>query len=315
MKMKILIYGAGVLGCNLAHTLYKNSNKKKNKNEITLLARGSWFEEIKNNGLTIKHRLKFKTTNDKINVINELKEDDFYDIIFVVMQFIQIENITDILKRNMSKNIALIGNNMQARKFLEELKDKKVLFGFFKAAGKKSGDKINSVCLNKITIGRIDDKDIDDYFIKSVFKDSKIKVEIENNMDDWLKCHAAFVLPVFYGCCYSNFNLKNIKNDKIFIYKMIDAIKESFDILIELGYKILPKEDYEFVSSAKKRKLCYLFFKICCSTFLGNLIASDHSKAGKIEMLALSEEFNKLKIKANINTPNLNELEKYVPKE
>lgn len=34
--MRILIYGAGVIGCELAHELCKG------KNEVVLLARGDW---------------------------------------------------------------------------------------------------------------------------------------------------------------------------------------------------------------------------------------------------------------------------------
>jgi len=48
--MKILIIGAGVLGCNIAANLYR---AEKN---VTLLARGKWFDEISNNGLRIKNK-------------------------------------------------------------------------------------------------------------------------------------------------------------------------------------------------------------------------------------------------------------------
>ena len=39
--MRILVYGAGVLGCELAHVLMQNK-----KNVVTLLARGEWKEMI-----------------------------------------------------------------------------------------------------------------------------------------------------------------------------------------------------------------------------------------------------------------------------
>ena len=47
--MKILVYGAGVLGSYLAHELYKGENK------VTLLARGKHYEAIKKNGMVINH--------------------------------------------------------------------------------------------------------------------------------------------------------------------------------------------------------------------------------------------------------------------
>ena len=46
--MKILVYGAGVLGCNLARNLFRAGK------DVTLLARGNWAEEIRKNGLRIK---------------------------------------------------------------------------------------------------------------------------------------------------------------------------------------------------------------------------------------------------------------------
>ena len=48
--MKILVYGAGVLGCNLARNLLRAGK------DVTLLARGNWAVEIRRNGLRIKDK-------------------------------------------------------------------------------------------------------------------------------------------------------------------------------------------------------------------------------------------------------------------
>ena len=47
--MRILIIGAGVLGSNLAHSMRKG-------NDITILARGITYQNLKNGGLVIKHK-------------------------------------------------------------------------------------------------------------------------------------------------------------------------------------------------------------------------------------------------------------------
>ena len=49
--MKILVYGAGVLGCNLARNLFHAGK------DVTLLARGNWAAEIRQNGLRIKDQI------------------------------------------------------------------------------------------------------------------------------------------------------------------------------------------------------------------------------------------------------------------
>ena len=54
--MKILVYGAGVLGCNLARNLFHAGK------DVTLLARGNWAEEIRKNGLRIKDQFSLRTS-------------------------------------------------------------------------------------------------------------------------------------------------------------------------------------------------------------------------------------------------------------
>ena len=48
--MKILVFGAGELGCNLARNFFCAGK------DVKLLARGSWAEEIQKNGLRIKDK-------------------------------------------------------------------------------------------------------------------------------------------------------------------------------------------------------------------------------------------------------------------
>ena len=77
--MRILVYGAGVLGCELAHVLMQNK-----KNVVTLLARGEWKEMIDQKGLVIRHWVQRKTTTERIKTVDTLAPDDYYDLVFVV---------------------------------------------------------------------------------------------------------------------------------------------------------------------------------------------------------------------------------------
>ena len=79
--MKILVYGAGVIGCVLAHKLFRAGN------DVTMLARGIWKQIIDEQGLTIDHYGYFYKTRDKVTTIDKLENSDRYDLIFVVMQY------------------------------------------------------------------------------------------------------------------------------------------------------------------------------------------------------------------------------------
>ncbi len=130
------------------------------------------------------------------------------------------------------------------------------------AAGKKYDGYINSICLNKITIGRIDGKDTSNEFIKSIFKGTKIKVTIENKMNDYLKSHACAVLPLVFASYKVNGKLKLLKKDKEYSLLIMDAIIEGYDVLKKLGYEILPKGEY-MMTVLIKRIYVHLFIDLC----------------------------------------------------
>lgn len=289
--MRILIIGAGVLGSNLAHSI-------KKCNDVTILARNKTYENLKNNGLIIKHKLGKKSV-DHFNVIDKLDENDIYDVIFVVSRFSSLDSIVKIIEKNKSKNIVFVGNNMNAEKYMN-IKDKNILFAFFMAAGKKYDGYINSICLNKIEIGRTDGKDISNEFIKSIFKETKIKLTIENKMNDYLKTHACAVLPLVFASYKVDGNLKLLKKDKEYSLLIMDAIIEGYDVLKKLGYEILPKGEYE--NCVNKKEKCAFIYRFMFSNFIGKMCISDHAMSAREEFILLDNEFEKLKKKSKIET-------------
>lgn len=289
--MRILIIGAGVLGSNLAHSI-------KKCNDVTILARNKTYENLKNNGLIIKHKLG-KRSVDHFNVIDKLEENDIYDVIFVVSRFSSLDSIVKIIEKNKSKNIVFVGNNMNAEKYMN-IKDKNILFAFFMAAGKKYDGYIDSICLNKIEIGRTDGKDISNEFIKSIFKETKIKVTIENKMNDYLKTHACAVLPLVFASYKVDGNLKLLKKDKEYSLLIMDAIIEGYDVLKKLGYEILPKGEYE--NCVNKKEKCAFIYRFMFSNFIGKMCISDHAMSAREEFILLDNEFEKLKKKLKLET-------------
>ena len=91
--MKILVYGAGVLGCNLARNLLRAGK------DVTLLARGNWAAEIKQNGLRIKDKFSPRTSVSRIPVVTELAPDATYDVISAA-QFPRASRVTSFPARS-----------------------------------------------------------------------------------------------------------------------------------------------------------------------------------------------------------------------
>lgn len=104
--MRILVYGAGVQGCELAHRLLQNK-----KNVVTMLARGEWKERLDQRGLVIRHWAQCRTTVDRVATIDTLAPDDCYDLVFVTMQAGQLPDVLPILKQNRSEYFVFVGND------------------------------------------------------------------------------------------------------------------------------------------------------------------------------------------------------------
>lgn len=300
--MRILVYGAGVLGCNLARDFYHS------KQDVTLLARGKWAEEIKNNGLRIKNQLFLHTSVFHIPVITELKSDDIYDVIFVTIRYTQIDTVVDILRENQSKNIVFVGNNTNANYTSSLLKNKNVMFAFLVSVGHRESNRVVSVDLKKITIGQLVNAQSNEKFINEIFANTKYKVKYEPNMGDYLLCHAAFVVPVAFACYKTDGNLKKIKINTAYLNKMIDANIEGYRAIKKAGHEILPDDDKEF-EGEKYRKTCLRFFKLMCATVLGKICASDHAMNAIDEMSVLNNDLKKFFDLQGIDYPMWKELE------
>lgn len=142
--MKILVFGAGVLGCNLARNFFRAGK------DVTLLARGAWGESIQKNGLRIKDKFSPRMSVSRIPVTAELKAEDKYDVIFVVLRYTQLDAILDTLRRNPTKNIVFVGNDMRASALSASLPEKNVMFAFASSAGHRERKYVASVDLKKL---------------------------------------------------------------------------------------------------------------------------------------------------------------------
>ena len=281
--MKILVFGAGVLGCNLANNLFRAGK------DVTLLARGAWADEIRRNGLRIKNALSRRTAVSRIPVAAELSPEDAYDVIFVAVRYTQIETIIETLRASRAKTIIFLGNNVHTSETAALLPEKNVLFAFTSAAGHRESNYVDSVDLRKITVGPLRDAPSQERLVQEIFAGTKYKVTYEPNVGDYLLCHAAFVLPAVFACYKTDGNLKKLKGDNAYLNRLIDANIGGYRAIRNAGHEILPDADKEF-EGAKYRKTCFRFFKLMCATVLGKICASDHAMNAVDEMRALNRD-------------------------
>lgn len=105
MKLKFLIYGAGVIGSLFAGKLSGAGY------EVTVLARGKRYEELERNGVVLQDAYSGQREVQRVRTISSLEAGDIYDYLLVVVQKTQVTEILPILARNQSPNIVFFVNN------------------------------------------------------------------------------------------------------------------------------------------------------------------------------------------------------------
>lgn len=313
--MKILIYGAGVLGSHLAQVLLRC------RHDVTLLARGKRLAELREHGLVIRHYVQKTTTRDDIKLTDSYHKDDVYDIVFVVMRRNQLDDVLPQLCANAhSPLIVLVGNNPAADKTQQYIEansnvPKRVVYGFQVAGGRRENGMVISVHFGfskragSMTLGSLDGDDTYKELLRQAFRASKFRLQFHNNMDVWLKAHVAFIMPLCFACYSVNGQLKRIARNKAMLNLMIDAMDDAYRILETCGYTV-DQQDLDFVR--RHRFKCYLMLKIMAATPFGRLAVSDHAMSAKDEMRRLYDDFCVFKQKARIAVPAWNQLEKYM---
>ena len=309
--MKILVFGAGVLGCNLARNLCRAGK------DVTLLARGEWKERIDQKGLVIRQWAQRKTTVDRVRTIDVLAPEDFYDLVFVVLQAGQLPDVLPVLKANRSPYFVFVGNDPHAKQVLEAMQRPadKVAFGFQNTAGRRERDRVVSVHTGVgMTVGGATAPLSGTFRIrlKTAFDGTKYKLTFYSDMDEWLKCHIAFILPVCYVCYACNGDLTKATAEQRKL--MLDAAWEGCRMLKAAGVPVNDAENTSYYEACTPgRKKMDRMMLMMTKTPLGRLCASDHAMHAVEEMHYHDEAFEAIRATTRTAMPAWDTLRNEMP--
>ena len=313
--MKTLIFGAGPLGSLYAYLLH-NAGK-----DVTILARNEHYKFLKENGIVLVNEFTQEKIIEKVNVVDSLSEDDSYDLIIVLIRKNKIKDVLQVLSKNKNiPSILFMGNNtLGFDEYLNYLPKEKVLFGFPGGGGSLNSHVVNYIDTEKpngkrlpITIGEIDGETRErTRQIKHLFESSDVPVNIVEEMDSWLKYHAAFINPLAGALLRSGDNYKLAK-DKDTIRTYIRAVKEGGRVLNALEYK----NQFPFKIKTFYWNPEWLTANVLKQVFnskFAEIPMMMHVNAAKDEMTELGNEFKTLIDQTSVKTLNLDELINCIP--
>ena len=284
--MRILIYGAGVIGSIYAFYLSRSGC------EVAVLARGHRLEELRQKGLLYRNRKAIQKA--EVQILERLEPEDRYDYIFLTVRTGQLHQALEQLKDNVSPTIVTMVNSLDDYSQWEAICGKGRILPAFPGAGGSIRDGVLDAGLTPRLIQPTTFAEIDDSrterltILKRILVKAGIPCQIVPNMHAWQICHLAMVVPLA-DAYYMVADPKATHRDKTVIRKTAQALHDNFAQLKSRGDTISPPK-LNLFRICPVGLMAWILSFVYNSSF-GDRFMYQHAMNAKEEMAALHQVF------------------------
>lgn len=284
--MRILIYGAGVIGCLYA-ALFSEAGY-----DTTIYARGKRLEALRKSGLLYEEMGTLRSAD--ITVIDKLERNDQYDFIFLTVKEYQVHPALQELSGNISPNIVTMVNTLEPYSNWERLcGEGRIIPGFPGAGGSFEGGVLKAALTPRIiqptTFAEINGSKTKRLeALSGIMKASKIPYQIVADMHQWQLCHLAMVVPIADAYYQAKVPDKAWKESKL-MAGTAGRMKENFKALYRRGVKLSPRKMHLF--RLLPVGILKLGLGIAFKSDFGNVFMYRHSMNAPEEMKQLHLQF------------------------
>jgi 2-dehydropantoate 2-reductase len=307
--MKILVYGAGVVGSVYGAQLHQGGH------DVRVLARGGRLADIQEHGIVLDELGSSGSQAFKVPTVERLEPTDAYDLAMVLMQKGQVGAVLPVLAANKHTPIIafFINNAAGPDQFVEALGAERVLMGFGIVGGVRDGFTVRWASQERgrrrfdTVMGELDGSRTPRLRrVVEAFAQAGIRVSVQSNIDAWLKAHVALVGPIAHALHRAGNDNYRLAKDRDTLRLMVRAQREGLRVLETLGLPLVPVRLKliarlpAWVSVAVVKKIL--------NTELAELALAGHAAAGHDEFQLLAREFRVLIEQTSVPTPAIDEL-------
>ena len=118
--------------------------------------------------------------------------------------------------------------------------------------------------------------------MEKLFEGTSYKLNWQDDMEAYLICHPAAVLPIAYLAYICEGDLRTSTKDQRRM--MVDASHEAFEALKAKGIRICPEGDDRYYEKGMRGRAMQLLYLIMAKSRIGDLIACEHCRSAVTEM-------------------------------
>jgi 2-dehydropantoate 2-reductase len=308
--LKILVYGAGVIGSLYAARLRDSGQ------DVSILARGDRLATIKAHGISLEDVLSGRRTETSISVVDRLSPEDSYDLVVVCVGRHQLPSaLPPLIANRRVPSVLFMMNNAEG---LEELTrpvgQERILGGFPGAGGVLHQGTVRYLLIGQqsTVFGEPDGRKTSRLQeIENVFRKAGFPAGTTGNIDAWLKTHAMFITCIESAIYLSDGDNQKLARSPGLLTEMVDGVREGFRVLQALKTPINPlKLKIMFEWMPKRYPIGYWRGEL--QGKLGQYSLAPHTRASSDEIRELIEEISGLAGRTSVRTPAMTRLYSWV---
>lgn len=239
--MKVLIYGAGVVGSIYAVRLHEAGI------DVTLVARGTRLAAIRQHGVLVAGGDDGAVRSVPVPVVDHPSGD--WDLVVVIVRSHQVDEVLESVTGLGGDVLFLVNWAAGPGPLAEVIGRDRVLLGFPNQGGVMDGDVVRyrlespTTRLVSMPIGEPDGRTTPRLErILALFRGAGFRVTTESQMDAWLRTHAAFEVPLSRAV-HTAGDPVALSSDRVAVRSMVRDIRRSLATMpnptVPRGFRLL----------------------------------------------------------------------------
>ena len=303
--MKILIYGAGVIGQIYAARLHAAGH------DVTVFARHQTLETLTRDGITLVNEAPVngaRSSPVRVDVTGQLDPDRSFELVLVTVRRDQVDEILPALAGLRASQVVMMQNNsLELGRTADIVGQDRTLFGFPGVGGYRRDDGAISyieIPQQPTTLGR---QAGGEEIVAAAFKSAGLPVATTADMDGWLKTHGVFIAAVCTSINSCGGDAVKLAADRKRVATMISAAGEGFRALSSQGVAVQPRP-LKMIFTVVPQMFAVPYWQGQLRGTVGTVALAPHSKVSEdTELPVLYRDVQKM-IKGTAPTPHLDAL-------
>lgn len=222
--MQIAIIGPGGIGSTFAFQLSNAGH------EVTVVARGTRLEQLRQSGAIVTA----EGARAAVHVSAEFDMATDWDLVLVTVLTSQVDVLLPALSASAAKSVMFMFNTFQSLdRLIEAVGPERFAFGFPAIAAGLDDGRLSSTIIRRGMLTTVSDPTW-----AKVFTEAGIPAAVDQDMESWLRTHAAMVVPVIIAGSTALRRGTGISRSEA--VGLARAMKEGFQLVRHLGNSVTP---------------------------------------------------------------------------